>query len=54
MLAKHIAQAFYVLETTNKRLKVVILENDESSESRMSLMRKSSINLIRLLFSSPR
>jgi hypothetical protein len=26
MLAKHIAQVFYVPDTTNKRLKVVILE----------------------------
>jgi hypothetical protein len=25
MLAKHVAQVFYVLDTTNKRLKVVIL-----------------------------
>jgi hypothetical protein len=26
MLAKHVAQVFYVLDTTNKRLKVVIPE----------------------------
>jgi hypothetical protein len=33
VLAKHIAQVFYVLDTTNKRLKWLYLENDESSES---------------------
>jgi hypothetical protein len=54
VLAKHVAQVFYVLDTTNKGLKVVIPENDESSESRMPSMRKSSINLIRFLLSSPR
>jgi hypothetical protein len=54
MLEKHVAQVFYVPDTTNKRLKVVIPENDESSESRMSSMRKSSINLMRFLFSPPR
>jgi hypothetical protein len=54
MLAKHVAQVFYVPDTTNKRLKVVIPENDKSSESRMPSMRKSSINLMRFLLSSPR
>jgi hypothetical protein len=54
VLAKHIAQVFYVVDTTNKGLKVVIPENDESSKSRMPSMRKSSINLIRFLLSSPR
>jgi hypothetical protein len=43
MLAKHVAQVFYVSDTTNKRLKVVIPKNDKSSQSRMSSMRKSLI-----------
>jgi hypothetical protein len=54
MLAKHVAQVFYVTDTINKRLMVVIPENDESSELRMTSMRKSSINLMRFLLSSPR
>jgi hypothetical protein len=41
-------------DTTNKRLKVVISGNDESSESRMPPMSKSLINLMRFLLSSPR
>jgi hypothetical protein len=53
MLAKHVAQVFYVPDTTTQR-KWLYLKNVESSESRMSLMRKSLINLIRFLFLSPR
>jgi hypothetical protein len=53
MLAKHVAQVLYILDTINKRLKVVIPGNDESLESRMSSMRKSLINLMRFLLSSP-
>jgi hypothetical protein len=53
MLEKHIAQVFYVPDTTNKRLKVVIPENDESLDSRMPSMMKSLINLMRFLLSSP-
>jgi hypothetical protein len=54
VLAKHIAQVFFVLDTTNKRLKVVIPKNDELSELRMSSTRKSLNNLMRFLLSSPR
>jgi hypothetical protein len=54
MLAKHVAQVLYILDTTNKRLKVVIPGNDESSESRTSSMRKSLTNLMRFLLSPPR
>jgi hypothetical protein len=54
VLAKYVAQVFYVLDTTNKRLKVVIPENNKSSESRMPTMRKSLINLMRFIISSPR
>jgi hypothetical protein len=54
VLAKHVTQVFYVVDTTNKGLKVVIPKNDESLESRMPSMRKSLINLIRFLLSSPR
>jgi hypothetical protein len=53
MLAKHVAQVFYVPDTTNKRIKVVIPRKDKSSESRMSSMRKSLINLMRFLLLSP-
>jgi hypothetical protein len=53
-LAKHVAQVLYVPDTTNKRLKAVIPQNDKSSESRMPSMRKSLINLMRFLLSSPR
>jgi hypothetical protein len=49
VLAKHVAQVFYVPDTINKRLKVVIPKNKESSESRLSSMRKSLIYLIRFL-----
>jgi hypothetical protein len=42
MLAKHVAQAFYV----------TYLENDELSESIMPLMKKSLINLLRFLLLS--
>jgi hypothetical protein len=49
MLAKHIAQVFYVPYTTNKRLKVTIPKKDESSESRMTSMKKSLINLMRFV-----
>jgi hypothetical protein len=52
VLAKHVAQVFYVPDTTNKRLKVGIPKNDESSESRMLSMRKSLINLMRFILSS--
>jgi hypothetical protein len=54
VLAKYVAQVFYVPDTINKRLKVIIPGNDELSESRMLSMRKSSINLMRFLLSSPR
>jgi hypothetical protein len=37
-----------------KDLRWLYLKNDESSESRMALMRKSLINLTRFLFLSPR
>jgi hypothetical protein len=37
-----------------KDLRWLYLENDKSSESRMPSMRKSLINLMRFLFSSPR
>jgi hypothetical protein len=52
VLAKHIAQVFYVPDT--KKLSWLYLENDESSESRMSSMRKSLINLMRFFLSSHR
>jgi hypothetical protein len=51
MLANHVVQVFYVPDTT---LLWLYLENNESSESRMPSMRKSSINLMRFLLSSPR
>jgi hypothetical protein len=54
MLAKRVAQIFYVSDTTNKILKVVIPKNDESSGSRMSSIRKSLISLMRFVLSSPR
>jgi hypothetical protein len=54
VLAKHVTQVFYVPDTTNKRLKWLYLENDESLESRMSLMRKNLINLMRFFLMSPR
>jgi hypothetical protein len=53
MLVKHAAQVFYVLHTTNKRLKALYPKSYESSESRMPSMRQSFINLMRFLLSSP-
>jgi hypothetical protein len=53
-LAKRIAQVFYVLDTTNRKLKVVIPQNNESLQSRMPSMKKSLINLMKFLLLSPR
>jgi hypothetical protein len=53
VLAKLVAQVFYIPDTTKKDLRWLYLENDESSESRMTSMRKSSINLMRFLLLSP-
>jgi hypothetical protein len=53
VLAQHVAQVFYVSDTTNKSSRWLYLENGESSVLRMRSMRKSLIILMRYLLLPP-
>jgi hypothetical protein len=54
MLAKHIAQMFHVIDTTNKRLKVVMPGKQRIIGVENDVDEKSLINLLKFLLSPPR